>query len=148
MERLLQGVMIVGALLAMTAVGLFYNKGQKTFPLIAQSVNEYVGPTRKMAGPEKVRVQILVHDDPHVSGEQIVQAEFNHQTISLKPRDIYGFRGQTSMQMPPGKYLLRWRVKRDAYVWPRTVYHTQEITLDPTDMWIQITITGNRATVS
>ena len=77
--------------------------------LIAQNVNDYLGPKQKVPGnPQLIRVQVLVSDDPNPQGAQIVRAEFHRHEIPLKPRDIYGFRGQASFQTPPGKYKLKW----------------------------------------
>ena len=136
---------------------LFFNQG--AFPLMAsnhhsssfitQNVNQYSGPSKKVPGnPQLVRVQVLVNDDPNPQGVQIVQAQFDQQNIPLKLRDIYGFRGQSSFQTPPGKYKLKWTVHRDKFAWPRTIKHEEEVTISPRDLWIQITITGEKASIS
>lgn len=116
----------------------------------AQNTNNYLGPSERVPGNAKlIRVQILVNDDPNENGVQIVKAQFSETNIPLKPRgDIYGFRGQASFQKTPGKYKLKWTVQRDASAWPRTVNHEEEVTLDPKDLWIQITITGEKAEIS
>lgn len=116
--------------------------------LAAQNVNDYFGPNERTPGPEQVRVQILVNDDPSPQGVQIVSAQFHGQSIPLKPRDIYGFRGQTSFQVRPGKYTLKWKVRRDRIVWPRIISHEEEVLIDPRDLWIQITITGGHASIT
>jgi len=117
--------------------------------LVAQNVNDYLGPSQKIPGnPQLIRIQVLVSDDPSPQGVQIVKAEFNQKNIPLKPRDIYGFRGQASFQTPPGKYKLKWTVRRDRFIWPRTLSHEEEVTLDPRDFWLQITITGEKASIS
>jgi hypothetical protein len=118
--------------------------------ILGQNTNDYLGPKiRKPSNAKLVRVQILVNDDPNPSGVQIQSAEFDSQKIPLKPRsDIYGFRGQASFQKKPGKYRLKWVVKRDTTAWPRTVSHEEEVTLDPRDLWIQITINGENASIS
>lgn len=129
---------------------LFFKQG--SLPLmsmnhhIAQNVNEYLGPANPPG--ERVRVQILVNDDPNPEGVQIEKAALDQHNIALKPRDIYGFRGQASMQLPPGRYKLKWTVRKDRLIWPRTVSHEEEVTIDPRDLWIQITITGNKASIS
>ena len=154
-QRFFQFLLILGTTLSMLATLLFFKQG--TFPLmsmshhglVAQNVNDYLGPSKKVPGnPQLIRVQILVSDSPNPQGVQIVDAEFNQKSIPLKPRDIYGFRGQASFQTPPGKYTLKWTVRRDRVVWPRTISHEEEVTLDPRDLWIQITITGETATIS
>jgi hypothetical protein len=95
-----------------------------------------------------VRVQILVYNDPNPKGVTITKASFDGTSIPLKPRDIYGYRGQASFQKPPGKYKLKWEVEGDKKVWPRTVDHETEVFLDERDFWIQITINGNNAEIS
>jgi hypothetical protein len=50
--------------------------------------------------------------------------------------------------MKAGKYKLKWKVKRDQHAWPRTISHEEEVTIDPRDLWIQITITGENASIS
>jgi hypothetical protein len=156
-ERFFQVLLIFGTTLFMVGTLLFFNQG--AFPLmssnhhssslVAQSVNEYLGPSKKVTGnPQLVRVQVLINDDPNPQGVQIVDAQLDQQFISLKPRDIYGFRGQSSFQMPPGKYKLRWTVHRDKFAWPRTIKREEEVTISPRDLWIQITITGEKASIS
>ncbi len=115
--------------------------------LIAQNVNNYLGPDGRTP-PELVRIQLLVHDDPNPQGVQIESVKFNGQSVPLKPRDIYGFRGQASFQLRPGKYTLKWKVQRDRLTWPRTIEHTEEVTIDPRDLWIQINIVGEKASIT
>lgn len=155
-QRVWLGVLILGTFLTMMGTLLYFR--QSALPLmslshhsslIVQNVNEYQGPTQKVPGnPQLIRVQILINDDPSPQGVQIEKIEFNHKKITLKPRDIYGFRGQGSFQLPPGKYRLKWTVRRDRYAWPRTVTHEEEVELSPKDLWIQIVITGEQASLS
>lgn len=154
-NRFLKFLLVLGTLSSMMGALLFFK--QEALPLssashhslVAQNTNNYLGPTQKVPGnPQLVRVQILINDDPNPQGVQIVSVSFNQKNIPLKPRDIYGFRGQGSFQTPPGTYKLRWTVRRDAIAWPRTVSHEEDVTLDSRDLWIQITITGENATLS
>lgn len=117
--------------------------------LFAQNTNDYLGPNQPIPGnPQLVRIQILVYNDPKPKGVRIENVTFNGQKLSLKPRDIYGFRGQASFQQRPGKYKLRWEVNRDDQTWPRTIKHEEELFIDKRDMWIQVTIVGNEASIS
>lgn len=117
--------------------------------LVTQNTNTYLGPNEKAPGnPQLIRVQVLVYNDPNPKGVTIDSANFDGTSIPIKPRDIYGFRGQASFQKSPGKYKLRWVVERDKQVWPRTITHEEEVILDPRDLWIQITITGETAEIS
>ncbi len=153
-QRFFHILLVTGTILTMLGAILcfkqgFYPLGSSNHYLISQNTNTYLGPKQKVKGsPQIVRVQILVNDDPSPQGLQIVDAEFDGTDIPLKPRDIYGFRGQASFQSRPGKYKLRWRVNRDKVIWPRTVTHEEEVTINPRDMWIQITIIGEKASIS
>ena len=151
-ERFFQFVVILGAALSILGTLLFFKQGPLPLMatrLVAQNVNEYLGPTQKSPKNTKlIRIQVLVNDDPSPQGVQIDHVEFNNQSIPLKPRDIYGFRGQASFQTLPGKYKLKWTVRRDKIAWPRTLTHEEEVILDPRDLWIQITIVGESATIS
>lgn len=116
---------------------------------VAQNTNTYLGPNQKIPGnPQLIRVQILVYNDPNPKGVTIVDAQFDGTSIPLKPRDIYGYRGQASFQKSPGKYKLKWEVDRDQQTWPRTVEHEENVILDARDLWIQITIIGEKAEIS
>jgi hypothetical protein len=132
MNRLLQTILLFG-----------------TFLLSAQNINDYLGPSDSKNSKTRslIRVQIAVYDDKSPQGVQIQKAEFDQNSISLKPRDINGFRGQASFQNRPGKYKLKWTVQRDKIAWPRTETHEVEVTLDPRDLWLQITITGDTAQI-
>lgn len=108
----------------------------------------YKGPTQAVPGhPQLVKIQILVRDSPLAAGVQIQSVDFNGQTIPLQPRDIFGNRGTGSFQVPPGKYKLRWVVQRDKLVWPRIQTHEEEVTVDPRDLWLQIEIVGEEASI-
>ncbi len=114
--------------------------------LIAQ--NTYMGPIQPIPGnPHLIRVEVLVRDSPELGGVQIQNVQFDGQTVPLKPRDIFGQRGQASFQLPPGKYTLKWVVQRDKVKWPRTVRHEEEVNIDPRDLWIQIAIDGEEVSI-
>lgn len=117
------------------------------YALTAQNANTYLGPDDKSPGA-LIRIQVLINDDPNPAGVQIQNVTFDGTTIPLKPRDIYGYRGGGSFQKAPGKYKLKWTVKRDANAWPRTVTQEQEVNVDRRDMWVQITITGESAAIT
>lgn len=140
-------ILSLGLAIALSAVFLFVRqKPPISTDLVAQ--NTYFGPTTKGPGnKELVRIQVLINDDPAPAGAQIESAEFNGQNIPLKPRDIYGYRGQGSFQVYPGTYKLKWVVKRDRVAWPRTLSHEEIVTVDPRDLWLQLTITGEKATI-
>lgn len=119
------------------------------FSLFSQNTNTYLGPNEKLPGKQnQVRVQILLYNDPNPKGLHITKAEFAGSNIPLKPRDVYGYRGQASFQKPAGKYKLKWQVERDDFSWPRVINREEEVYLDDRDLWIQITITGDQAEIS
>jgi hypothetical protein len=114
--------------------------------LFAQST--YLGPTAPIPGdPRLVRVEILVKDGPDLGGVQMETVTFNGISIPLKPRDIFGKRGGASFQVAPGKYTLRWTVNRSKTQWPRTISHEEIVTIDPRDLWVQILIEGDEASI-
>jgi hypothetical protein len=106
----------------------------------------YQGPTHP-ATQKLVRIEVLVRDSPEPGGVQIQSVTFNGRSIPLQPRDIYGNRGTGSFQLSPGKYKLHWVVQRDKLLWPRTLTHEEEVTIDPRDLWIQIEIVGEEASI-
>lgn len=133
----------------MTSTRLFFLFLILATPLLAQNTNDYMGPRAPIPGnPQLVRIQLMVHDDPNPQGVKIVSVRLHHHDMTLKPSDIYGFRGQTSYQVRPGKYTLRWVVRRDPHIWPRTITHEEEVDVSPKDFWIQINITGDKAAIS
>lgn len=108
----------------------------------------YFGPTAPIPGnPQLVRVEVLVQDGSEPNGLQVVSASFNGTSIPLKPRDVLGYRGGASFQVKPGKYTLRWKVNRDHFAWPRTASHEEIVTIDPRDLWLQISIEGDQASI-
>ena len=108
----------------------------------------YEGPTQPVPGnPQLVRVEVIVRDSPQAGGVQIQSVDFNGQGISLQPRDLYGNRGTGSFQVPPGKYKLHWVVQRDKLLWPRLITREEEVTIDPRDLWLQIEIVGEQASI-
>ncbi len=108
----------------------------------------YLGPKSPLQGdPQLIQVQVLVKDSLQSDGPVITQAEFNKQNIPLQPRDIYGNRGSASFQLSPGKYSLRWTINQHKTAWPRTISHEEEVTLSPRDLWLQIVIEGEKASI-
>jgi len=115
------------------------------FLLLAQS-NTYFGP-KSPPKQQLVRVEVLVQDSTELGGVRIVSASFNQTDIPLKPRDINGFRGSASFQVLPGKYPLAWVVQRDKIDWPRKISHETEVTISPKDLWVQIYVSGEEASI-
>ena len=115
--------------------------------LLGQST--YLGPIQPIPGdPHLVRIEIIVRDSPESGGVQIQNVQLNGQNIPLKPRDIYGYRGGASFQLPPGKQELEWTVQRSKTIWPRTITRKEEVTIDPRDYWVQISITGETVSIN
>jgi hypothetical protein len=136
--RFLRVLALTGALLSGTTLGLF--------GLVAS--NTYMGPTHPIPGnPQRIRVEIEIRDSSTASGPQIQKVIFNQEQIPLKPRDVNGSRGNASFLLAPGKYKLKWTVNRDNFIWPRSVDHEEEVLLSPRDLWIQISIEGNTASI-
>ncbi len=108
----------------------------------------YQGPTNPIPGdPSLIHVEIMVRDSPESGGVQIRSVSFNDVKIPLKPRDIYGNRGTAGFRLPSGRYDLVWTVQRDKLIWPRILSHQETVTLDPRDLWIQVEIVGEEASI-
>ena len=115
--------------------------------LFGQS-STYLGPKAPVPGnPKLVRVVVLVQDSQELAGVSIHSVSFNQTDIPLKPRDIHGYRGGASFQLPPGEYPLEWVIQRDKTYWPRKITHKEIVTISPKDMWIQIQIIGDQASI-
>src|SRR5579872_1338411 len=107
-ERFLRLVVFLGTMFCASGI---------IFSLFAQNMNNYLGPHSPLPGnPQVVRVQVLVYDSVEAGGLEIQSASFNQTDISLKPRDIHGFRGEAAFQVKPGTYKLKWKVQRDKFV--------------------------------
>lgn len=108
----------------------------------------YEGPTnRSPTNAQLIKVEVLVKDSPDLGGVRIQSVTFDGKNIPLKPPDIFGKRGSAGFQLLPGKYQLRWVVQKDKVAWPRFVTHEEEVTIDPRDLWIQILIEGEEASI-
>ncbi len=138
-QRLLQTLVLIGAILFGCAVVLFF----KHNPCYAQST--YYGPTSPVSGLIKVEIQI--YDDPELGGPKVAEVQFHNQQLSLKPAGVRGYRGGGSFQLQPGSYDLTWRVSGSEGTWPRTVKHQKKIKVESSDVWIQIAIHGSTAAV-
>lgn len=114
--------------------------------LLAQST--YFGPKGTLPGnPQLIKVEVLVRDSPQLAGVQVEKVFFDGKSIPLKPRGVAGKRGEGSFQLPPGKYSLQWTVLRDKLIWPRTQTFHEEVLLSPKDLWVQILIEGEQASI-
>lgn len=146
---LITALFILGALFAFRQKEPPLFSAKHYFNFLSQNTNTYLGPSQRLTGdPQLIRLQVLIYNDPNPKGAKIVNAKFNGTSIPLKPRDIFGYRGQASFQKPPGKYKLSWEVERDKTIWPRIIDHEEEVFLSDKDYWIQITITGEQAEIS
>lgn len=145
-QPFLQFVFAASTLFCLAAISLFFFQNHPSPDLVASY--SYQGPTQPVPGnPHLVRVEVIIRDSPTLAGVQVKSADFNGQGIPLQPRDIYGSRGTGSFQVPPGKYKLRWVVQRDKLAWPRTLNREELVTIDPRDLWIQIEIVGENASI-
>lgn len=146
-------LLIFGALICVLNLAIYFYQARTYLScppseggLITQ--NTYLGPKEPIPGkPHLVRVEILIKDSADLAGVQIQSVTFDGQSIPLKPRDIFGKRGAASFQLEPGKYTLRWTVNRDKIIWPRTLSHEEEVIIDPRDLWVQILIEGDQASI-
>jgi len=147
--RILRLILLFGTLLACGSLTLFFTNKSRSLPLDSLvAATTYLGPKSPTVGnPQLVRVEVLVKDAPEAGGLQVTRVSFNGDNIPLKPRDIYGHRGGASFQVPPGTYKLKWTVNKDRFAWPRTISHEEEVTISPRDLWIQVSIEGENASI-
>ncbi|MBM3184594.1 MAG: hypothetical protein FJZ64_04750 [Chlamydiae bacterium] len=139
-------VIICAFLFAFALFFYFEEKVSPERPLLASY--SYQGPTTSVPGnPQFIQIQVLIKDSPEAGGVQIQNAEFNGKTIPLKPRDIYGNRGSAGFQVAPGKYKLKWVVQKSNLIWPRLVRHEEIVNVNPRDLWLQIEIVGDNASI-
>ena len=106
-----QQIFLCTALLSLGLTFVYFqletNKSASTLPDQVAS-NTYLGPIKPAPGTDKlIRLEVLVRDSPQANGLQIVSVTFDDTDIPLKPRDIYGNRGNASFQVKPGVYKLR-----------------------------------------
>ncbi len=152
-SRFFQSLTLVGTALALIgAILVFRHREAPKLGLFIKSdllvQNTYLGPITPVPGnPQLIRVEVSVYDDPKPGGVEIQFVELNGTKIPLKPRDVYGFRGKGSFQLPPGGYKLKWTVNRDKFAWPRSVSHEESINLDKRDLWLQVMIQGETASI-
>jgi len=143
----------IGALLAFCSIGLKICKQEPAmikengYGLMANAGNTYFGPKKRVSA-QLVRVDVIMRDSPESAGPKLSSVEFNGQSIPLKPVDIHGGRGSGAFQLRPGKYKLRWTVNLDQHTWPRNVTHEEEVDVSPRDLWIQITVEGENASIT
>lgn len=140
--------MIAGFLLSQVSIYKCISKNLEKNKDYEIAQNTYFGPTHPTPNQELlVKVQVLVKDSPNSSGPQIEKVIFNGQEIPLKSRDIFGKRGEASFQLMPGKYRFSWTTNQNKYVWPRNKTHQEEVLISPRDLWIQILIEGDSASI-
>ena len=147
-QRFLQMIFAISAVCCISAILLYFiNERTGVDGTLVASFN-YQGPTQSIPGnPQLVRVEVIVRDSPKSGGLQIQRVDFDGQGVPLQPRDIYGNRGTGSFQVHPGKYKLAWVVQRDKIHWPRLINREELVTIDPRDLWIQIEIIGDDASI-
>jgi hypothetical protein len=95
-----------------------------------------------------VRVEIEIYDDTTKDYYDIIEVEFNDETIDLLRANASGERARQYFQLPPGKYLLKWKVSISKNKWPTYETYQKIITLKDTEKYVLISITGDKATVS
>lgn len=131
-------LMVLGAVLCVMGTGLFIRH-------LCYAQTPYYGPTSPTTG--LIPIQIQFYDDPSLGGVTIEEASFDGQEIPLKPSGIRGYRGGGSFKKAPGSYELLWTISRPGTDWPRTVQHQQIIDIKEGDVWVQLAIHGETATI-
>jgi hypothetical protein len=138
-QKILYLLVLLGAVLCGVGVILFFNHR------VCYAQTPYYGPTSPVEG--LIPVQIHIYDSSELGGVTIEEASFTGQSIPLKPSGLRGFRGGGSFRQAPGSYDLIWTVSRTGTDWPRMIKHKQKIRINKTDVWVQIEINGETASV-
>ena len=97
---------------------------------------------------EIVRVELEVLDDTTKDYYDVIDIEFNNKPINLLKAGASGRRARTYFQLVPGKYLLKWRVSKSGYSWPRYTTHKKMITLNKKDKFVHILVVGESVDVT
>ncbi|NGX36105.1 MAG: hypothetical protein K1000chlam1_00942 [Candidatus Anoxychlamydiales bacterium] len=95
-----------------------------------------------------VRVELEVLDDTTKDYYDVIDIEFNKKPINLLKAGASGRRARTYFQLEPGKYLLKWKVSKSGYGWPRYTTHKKIITLKKSDKFVHILVVGEKADVT
>lgn len=95
-----------------------------------------------------VRVELEVLDDTTKDYYDVIDIEFNGKPINLLKAGASGRRARTYFQLYPGKYLLKWKVSKSGYSWPRYSTHKKTITLNKTDKFVHILVVGDKVDVT
>jgi len=138
-KKALYLLLMLGAALCGIAIVLFFSHQS------CYAQTPYYGPTSPISGLVPIELQIF--DDPELGGVAIEEAIFNGRQIPLKPAGLRGFRGGASFKLAPGSYDLIWTVSRPENSWPRTAKHKQKVSIQKNDVWVQVAIHGEHASV-
>ncbi len=95
-----------------------------------------------------IRLEIEVFDDIHSKEGKIQDVQLNNHKLSLSPREAQGNRGSFYFQLSPGLYILKWKVKRHKYIWPRYLQYKKQIRISLNNFSVYIKIKGENITIS
>jgi len=95
-----------------------------------------------------IRVHVEIYDDTKTKYNDILEVEFNKKKIRLLTTNATGLRGKQYFQLKPGKYLLKWKVSKSKYKWPRHKVHKKIITIKDPTKYVHILITGDDVEVT
>ena len=108
----------------------------------------FIKPEKTPGVHHYARVEISVNDDLTSPDGKVLDVSFNDDQITLRPTDSRGRRGSTFLQLKPGVYTIKWKVKNNKYSWPRYTNYKKNINVTSSDLWIHILINGKNITIS
>lgn len=94
--------------------------------------------------PGQIRLQITVSDAEDPQMGIIEKVIFDGDEIPLQDPNPTRIRATMHTRVSPGKYELKWIIRKDPTEWPQTVDHEKTFTFTGEKQWIDILIEGNQ----
>ena len=139
------GLFFLCLLLAYSGFLLSSVKWQKSEPKIAHLVEKVVYISGgQNASAAAIRVEVEVMDDVKKPSGQVLSVEFAGHNIPLKPPDPTGRRGTAFLQLPPGKYPLRWQLKNSEGGYPSSQSFEKTIQINGNEIGVYLLVKGDQ----
>ena len=91
-----------------------------------------------------IRIEVEVMDDVAKENGHVLSVQFAGRDIPLKPVDPTGRRGSAFLQLLPGNYPLKWRIKNSEGAYPASIDIEKNITIVANDIGIYLLIKGDQ----
>jgi hypothetical protein len=110
--------------------------------------NNMIIPNYKSSASHFTRVEIAIKDDLASPNGKISKVKFNNDVLHLQPSNAHGNRGSTFLQLKPGVYTIRWKVKNSKYAPSKHTKYSELLKIHEEDLWKYIQIEGNRIKIN